>query len=158
MLTDVYIDRDTKKVIGGSIVPLYTYAPSDGNFRAVPVYEIMNDTELRRQLTTDDIDRAANAHGITTRVVFGHEMDIASVTDPYCDLTFTEKTELNNEYSAELEKYCKEKSLMYINANENIRAALSVAPERKYLLDHIHPNASTGVIMYSEAVLSAKTR
>ncbi len=309
MLTDVYIDRDTKKVIGGSIVPLYTYAPSDGNFRAVPVYEIMNDTELRRQLTTDDIDRAANAHGITTRVVFGHEMDITSVTeryyfneegfirskatglaltdemkknalyqemnkaesicfvgdsvtegtknggcpwyepieelfpdkeitnyskggctasymtkhaddipqaglyvialgtndvryrdkaicamtaesftseldslkdklsakspnakfvfiapwystdgDPYCDLTFTEKTELNNEYSAELEKYCKEKSMMYINANENIRAALSVAPERKYLLDHIHPNASAGVIMYSEAVLSAKTR
>ena len=48
--------------------------------------------------------------------------------------------------------------MMYINANENIRAALSVAPERKYLLDHIHPNASAGVIMYSEAVLSAKTR
>ena len=59
---------------------------------------------------------------------------------------------------AAFEKYCKEKSLMYINANENIRAALSVAPERKYLLDHIHPNASAGVIMYSEAVLSAKTR
>ena len=36
MLVDVYIDRDTKKVIGGSIVPLYTHASADGNFRAVP--------------------------------------------------------------------------------------------------------------------------
>ena len=154
----------------------------------------MNDTELRRQLTTDDIDRAGlyvialgtndvryrdKAICAMTAESFTSELDslkeklsakspnakfvfiapwYSTDGDPYCDLTFTEKTELNNEYSAELEKYCKEKSMMYINANENIRAALSVAPERKYLLDHIHPNASAGVIMYSEAVLSAKTR
>ena len=76
--------------------------------------------------------------------------------DPYCDLTFTEKTELNNEYSAELEKYCKEKSLCFINANGYIKEKLTYYPDRTFLLDHIHPNASKGVEMYSQAVLSAK--
>ena len=83
MLIDVYIDRNTKSVIGGSIVPLNTHAPADGNFRAVPVYDIMNDPELRKELTTDDINRAAESNEIITNVVFGHKMDISSITERY---------------------------------------------------------------------------
>lgn len=306
MLTDVYIDRDTKRVIGGSIVPLYTHARANGNYRAVPIYDIMNDTELRKQLTTDDTDRAANANNIITNVVFGHKMDISSVTeryyfnengfirskttgltltdemrsgilytamdransvcfigdsvtegtknggcpwyepieeylggktvsnyskggctasymtqradeipaaelyvialgtndvryrdeeicamtaesyvaeidrlkerllsktpgaefvfiapwysadgDPFCKLPFADKTALNDEYSSALEKYCAENSLGFINANVYIGKKLTAEPDRVYLLDHIHPNPSKGVIMYSEAVLAA---
>ncbi|MDE5577741.1 MAG: CapA family protein [Oscillospiraceae bacterium] len=307
MLVDVYIDRDTKQVIGGSVVPLYTHARADGNFRAVPIYDIMNDTELRKQLTTDDIERAAYSNGIVTKVVFGHEMDITSVTeryyfnengfirskssglelteemrdgllwsaiersdsvcfigdsvtegtknggcpwyepmeeyfadkkifnyskggctvsymtqrtddipaaglyvialgtndvryrdesicamtpddyvsemnglkeklsavspsakfifiapwystdgDPYCSMSYNEKTALNDEYSFALEQYCKNNSVGFINANEYIKNSLSKAPDRRYLLDHIHPNPAEGVRLYSEAVLSAK--
>ena len=310
MLVDVYIDRDSKQVIGGSIVPLYTYSPADGNYRAVPVYEIMNDKELRKQLTTDDIDRASDAHGIITDVVLGHEMDITSITeryyfnaegyirskttglvltddmkesslyramdeagsicfvgdsvtegtknggcpwyepieeyfpgkdisnfskggctvsymldnidlipvadlyvvaigtndvryrdasvcamtydeyinridqlksklldkspnadfvfiapwysteaDIYSPLEFEDKTALNNQYSTALEKYCSDNGLTYINANDYISGILTTSPDITYLLDHIHPNASKGVVMYSEAVLlSGKDR
>ena len=304
MLTDVYIDRAEKKIIGGSIVPLYTHARADGNYRAVPIYEMMHSSELRQQLTTDDIDRAANAHGIITDVVFGHKMDISSVTeryyfneagflrtragglkltekmkqgtlcqalnqaqricfigdsvtegtknggcpwyepieeyypgkkicnyakggctvsymlqhadeipeadlyiialgtndvryrdestcamtaerytesirelknklmskqsdadfvfiapwystdgDPFCSLSFTEKTAMNQAYAEALKAYCAEQSVKYINPNDYIRNALTVSPDRVYLLDHIHPNASKGVVMYTEAVL-----
>ena len=304
MLTDVYIDRAEKKIIGGSIVPLYTHARADGNYRAVPIYEIMHSLDLRQQLTTDDIDRAANAHGIITDVVFGHKMDISSVTeryyfneagflrtragglkltekmkqgtlcqalnqaqricfigdsvtegtknggcpwyepieeyypgkkicnyakggctvsymlqhadeipeadlyiialgtndvryrdestcamtaerytesirelknklmskqsdadfvfiapwystdgDPFCSLSFTEKTAMNQAYAEALKAYCAEQSVKYINPNDYIRNALTVSPDRVYLLDHIHPNASKGVVMYTEAVL-----
>ena len=307
MLVDVYIDRDSRQVIGGSVVPLYTHARADGNFRAVPIYDIMNDPVLRGQLTTDDIMLAASANDIVTEVVFGHKMDITSVTeryyfnkngfirtkatglavtdemrsgllytamekagsicfigdsitegtknggcpwyepieeyfqdkdilnyskgactvsymtnmaadipdaqayvvalgtndvryrnedvcamtaeefiseigklkealsskpsfkdiifiapwystdgDPFCSLSYSEKTALNNEYSEALERYCAEQSIGFINANDRIRTALTFSPDSKYLLDHIHPNASEGVIMYSEAVLSRK--
>ena len=74
--------------------------------------------------------------------------------DPFTDLTYPEKTKLNEEYSGALEKYCQNNKLMYINPNPTIRKALEIAPDSRYLLDHIHPNASKGVIMYSEAVLS----
>lgn len=307
MLVDVYIDRENKQVIGGSIVPLYTHARADGNFRAVPICEIMNNAELRSQLTTDDLERAANSNRMITNVVFGHEMDITSVTeryyfnengfirskttgielteemksgmlypeiekagsvcfvgdsvtegtknggcpwyepiealfpdkrflnyskggctvsymlerkdeipdaelyvialgtndvryrdetmcamtaddyvsrmnalvdalsgkpsfskailiapwystdgDPYCSLSFGEKTRLNEEYSSALESYCKDRSVGFINANEQIKSVLLTAPDRKYLLDHIHPNSTKGVIMYSEAVLKER--
>lgn len=304
MLVDVYVDRDSKQVTGGSIVPLYTYAPADGNYRAVPIYEIMTDPEVRSHLTTDDIARAALANETVTEVVFGHKMDITSVTeryyfngdgfmrtkttglvltdemtdgtwycamenagticfigdsvtagnenggcgwyepieeffpdktiinyslggvcvgymvefadeipladlyvialgtndvryrnpdvcamtseefvtqisvikdalksrnpgaeflfvapwysteaDPYCSLSYEEKTALNNEYSDALEKYCADNSLMFINANNYIKNTLDKAPDGVYMLDHIHPNSSKGVIMYTEAVL-----
>lgn len=304
MLVDVYIDRDSLKVIGGSVVPLYTYAPADGNYRAVPIYQIINDTGIRKTLTTDDIERASSANEIITEVVLGNKLDRYSVTeryyfdkngyirtrttglvltedmrdgllyqalnsnkkicfigdsvtegtknggvpwyepleeyfpgkeilnyskgsctvsymidhmdeipeadlyvialgtndvryrdenicamtsedyikridelkngllaknkdagflfiapwysteaDPYCSLGFDGKTALNKEYSEALEKYCTDRSFMYINANDYIRGILTTSPDKNYLLDHIHPNASKGVIMYSEAVL-----
>ncbi len=83
ILTGVYIDRDTKEVIGGSVVPLYTHARADGNYRAVPIHDIMFSKELRAQLTTDDISKAADANETITSAIFGHKMDISSVTERY---------------------------------------------------------------------------
>ena len=83
MLVDVYIDPETKELVGGSVVPLYTQSTVDGNYRAIPVYDIVNDPELRSTLSTDDYLRAAQANATVTRVVFGHEMDISSVTERY---------------------------------------------------------------------------
>lgn len=305
MLVDVYIDRDTKQVIGGSIVPLYTQSPVDGNYRALPIYEIENNDELRKQLSTDDYARAKNSNDIITKVVFGSEMDISSVTeryyfnetgflrlkneglslteemksgtlyksleaadsicfigdsltegtknggcpwyepmekylfnkkilnyskggctisylneradeipeaelyviaigtndvryrdenqcamtsdiyidrieelrrklteknsyaefvfiapwystdgDPYCSLSYSAKTSLNDEYSEALKEYCRDENLGYINANPYLKEILKNNPNSKYLLDHIHPNAGAGIVMYSEAVLS----
>lgn len=304
MLIDVYIDRETKGVIGGSIVPLYTCAPADGNFRAVPICDLMNDQELRAQLTTDDIDLAENANNIITNVVFGNKIALSSMTerfyfdqngylrtkttgialskqmengtlssamqkaericfigdsvtegtknggcpwyepmealfpdkiflnyskggctvsymtqkadeipsadlyvialgtndvryrneltcamtseayveemnalitklsessnaefvliapwystdgDTVCSMPYSQKTALNEEYTDALKDYCTAHSYGYINANTYIQKILSVTPDRTYLLDHIHPNATKGVVMYSEAVLS----
>lgn len=304
MLIDVYIDRSSKEIIGGGIVPLYTYAPADGNYRAVPVYDIATDPSVRAGLTTDDIERAEEANSIITEVVFGNSMPISSVTyryyfdkdgfirskatglvitdamkegtlykamsgadsicfvgdsvtegtknggcpwyepveeyfpgknisnfskggctisyiidnidsipaadlyviaigtndvryreesfcamtaedfitrygeltdkllkkspdagfvliapwystdgDKYTPLTYAEKTALNDEYSAALERYCADNTFMYINVNGRLKSILDTSPDRTYLLDHIHPNASKGVVLYSESVL-----
>ena len=308
ILTDVYIDRTTKKIIGGSIVPLYTYAQVDHNYKAVPVYNIMSDTALREQLSTDDLSRAERANNIITEVVFGHRMDISSVTeryylnengflrspatglaltdsmkngtlyralegadsvcfigdsvtegtknggcpwyepileycngktisnyskggctvsymtdrideipaadlyvialgtndvryrdssicamtsedyiealdklrtgllshtpkaqfvfiapwystdgDPFCTMSYDQKAAMNEEYSSALEQYCRKQKIDFINANGTIQRTLRTSPDRIYLLDHIHPNSSKGVVMYSEAVLSEQT-
>ena len=304
MLIDVYVDRNSKQVIGGSIVPLYTFAMGNGNFKAVPMYCILQ-YNLQQTLTTDDIALADQANRLVTKVVFGNEMPLSSVTERYyfdesgfirsktdalvmtsqmrsgtlwkamenvnkicfigdsvtegtknggcswyepmeavladkeiinyskggctvsymvdrCDLipdaelyvvalgtndvryrdqqlcamsshefiiqmdqlvqglkmkpsckdivfiapwystdgdevsrlSYQDKTKLNEEYSDALESYCREQSLGFINPNGYIREVLSVSPDRKFLLDWIHPNASLGVKLYSEAVLS----
>ncbi len=305
MLVDVYVDRQSKKVIGGSIVPLYVHARADGNFRAVPPYAILHDSVLRSQLTTDDEAVAAQANRIVTEVVFGHGMDVTSQTGryyfdkkgfirvktgglelsnemrngklfkvlesaktvcfigdgvtagtknggcgwyepieehldgktvrsfakggctvsymlghvgeipqsdlyvialgandvryrderfcamtaegyvdsldqlrialtkaspsakfvfiaPWCSLDgdplncipYAQKVALTSEYANALEKYCNGKSIPFINANGAISSALRIAPTGRCLLDHMHPNAADGVLLYAKAVLS----
>lgn len=83
ILVEVYIDKATKKIIGGGIVPLYTQATADGNYRALPIYEIQYNKELRKQLSTDDLARADTANKIITNVLFGHEMDMSAITPRY---------------------------------------------------------------------------
>lgn len=306
-LIDVYIDRDTKKVIGGGVIPLYTQSSIDGNFRAIPIYEIEYNEKLRNQLSTDDYERARIAHTTVTEIMLGYPIDISNVQktyyfnengyiraktgglmiteemkegllyrtlnkvdsvcftgdsvtegtknggcgwyepigeqfpdknilnfskggctvsylidhvdsipeadlyvvaigtndvryrdntlcamtpeefveristlrknltakspdagfiwiapwystdgDPYCELTVAEKTVLNNSYSDALQKYAEQIGDGYINANPYIQTKLTQKPQNEYLIDHIHPNAGKGVIMYSEAVLSYK--
>lgn len=307
MLVDVYIDPATKEIIGGSVVPLYTYAPADGNYKAVPIYEIMNNPAVRSELTVDDLGRAAKAHEIVRKVVFGDHLDMHSISeryyfnengfirtrnkgldltdsiknstlykamsgsdkicfvgdsitegtknggcpwyepvesffagkailnyskggctvsymlehineipeadlyvialgtndvryrdestcamtsdeyikrldvlkekllarssgcsfifiapwystdgDPFCKMSFAEKTAMNNEYSASLEKYCSDKGFVFIDPNGYIRDMLKASSAGTYLIDHIHPNAASGVVMYSKAVLMSK--
>lgn len=304
MLVDVYISRATNQVIGGSIVPLYTQSAIEGNYRALPIYDITHDSSLRKQLSTDDLARAEIANNIISDVVFGHKMDISSVTeryyfdssgfirskadgleltdemksgklfkamqkadsicfigdsvtegtknggcpwyepieeyftdktinncskggctvsymtdniesipqadlyvialgtndvryrdesicamtaedyvskldmlkamlsqksanaefifiapwystdgDPFCNMSYSGKTAMNEEYSSALEAYCRTQNTDYINPNGYIRQKLTITPDSYYLLDHIHPNCSSGVVMYSEAVL-----
>ena len=83
MLVDVYIDKASKQIIGGGIIPLYTYSSLEGNYRAVPVYDVMNNQKLRSEMSTDDYSRAAAANKLITKVVFGNGMDISSVTERY---------------------------------------------------------------------------
>ena len=73
--------------------------------------------------------------------------------DPFCKLSFEDKTKLNDQYCESLGKYCKEKGHIYINANAYISDTLKTAPVQTYLLDHIHRNAGNGVVLYSRAVL-----
>ena len=306
-LIDVYIDRESKKVIGGGVIPLYTQSSVEGNFRAIPIYEIEYNKELRTQLSTDDYEKARTAHNTVTEVMLGNAIDISNVQpvyylnekgyirtpqgglmiteemksgkfyqsidsagsicfvgdsvtegtknggcgwyepikehfenknimnfskggctvsylidnadsiptaelyvvaigtndvryrdenvcamtpedfsqkigqlrnkltaknanakfvwiapwystdgDPYCELSVSEKTDLNNKYSNALELYAETIGDVYINANPYIEEKLTQAPQSEYLLDHIHPNAGKGVIMYSEAVLSCE--
>lgn len=305
-LADVYIDRSTKKVIGGGVVPLYTQSTVDGNFIPIPINKIENDPELRAQISTDDYGRAKTAHAVVTRVMLGVEEDISAACGSYlfnengyirrkvtglkltndmksgtlysaiekasgicfigdsltegtmnggrpwyepieehfpgksfsnfskggatikdmidgassipaaglyviaigtndihclndqtCALTaadyieraeelrrlligkdpsagiifiapwhstdggeisrlgFADVVSVNNEYSAALKNYCAENSLGFIDPNPFIRKKLEQAPQSLYLLDRIHPNASRGLIMYSEAVLAS---
>lgn len=305
MLIDVYVDRETKEVIGGSIVPLYTQASLNGNYRALPIHEILTNSSLREQLSTDDLLRAKEANETVTKVVFKQPMDITTVTeryyfdengyvrskatgleineqmrngvlfrkleeaqticfigdsvtegtrnggcpwyepieeylggrtilnyskggctvsymtdhqgsipqadlyvialgtndvryrdkklcamtkeayveelgklqaglkekspeaefvfvapwcstdgDPYCDMSYDEKTRMNEEYTEALRQYCADNGMIFVNANPYIRRALDKAPSEEYLLDHIHPNSMKGVVLYSEAALT----
>lgn len=82
ILAEVYIDRKTKKIIGGSIVPMWTFAQMNGNYRPVPL-NFIADGEFSSRLTTDDLARAEEINRIITSTVFGHEFYFDMVREKY---------------------------------------------------------------------------
>lgn len=75
-LVEVYIDRDTKKILGGSIIPLWTESKLDGNYRALPTYEIFTNKNLRGELSTRDLERVDEVLRHITKVMLGVEVDL----------------------------------------------------------------------------------
>ena len=82
-MIEVYIDRATKKVIGGSVIPMWTQSALRGNYRALPIYDIVNDPMLGRAISTRDMERVEYIHKHITRVMLGAELDLNLVQEKY---------------------------------------------------------------------------
>lgn len=113
-LVEVYIDRTTKEVIGGGIIPMWTYSNVDGNYTPVPIYDIVNNSEVRKGITTDDMERVEEVHGHITSVMLGERvgMDMAQERYYYNSngfaRTMTEEIRLTDEMkSGEFWQKCK---------------------------------------------------
>lgn len=85
VLVEVKVDRASKEVIGGSIIPLWTEAQQDGQFRAVPVGEIVANDSLRGDFTNYDLIRVDEVQRLATSVMLGTELDLqmARVRQPF---------------------------------------------------------------------------
>lgn len=82
-LIEVFIDPDTHEVTGGGLIPMWTTAQADGNYRPIPIWDIMTDDELRSQLTVDDLARVAEVHEHITGVVLGEPMRLDMIEPDY---------------------------------------------------------------------------
>lgn len=82
-LIDIYIDRTTKEVIGGGIVPMYTQSVIAGTYRALPIYEIQYNEALRNQLSTDDFENAKVAHNAVMQAALEVCPDVSGITKRY---------------------------------------------------------------------------
>ncbi len=75
-LIEIHVDRTTKKILGGAIIPLWTQARLDGNYRALPTYEIFTNANLRGQLSTRDLERVDAVLKHVTKIMLGVEVDL----------------------------------------------------------------------------------
>jgi fucose 4-O-acetylase-like acetyltransferase len=82
-LVEVYIDRDTKEVIGGAIVPMWTESPYSGNYRALPLYQILTDQGLGATLSTRDMERVDQAIEHISSVMLGTNIPLQLVQERY---------------------------------------------------------------------------
>ena len=82
-LIEVYIDRETKRPIGGGIIPMWTSCPADGNYRAVPIFDILTDPSLASAYTTTDLDRVTEVHDHITDVMLDTPLSIDMIESVY---------------------------------------------------------------------------
>lgn len=74
--------------------------------------------------------------------------------DPFSTLNPDQKDTLFKEYSKALEKYCHDKGFLFIDPHYRISEVLKKEISSHYLIDHIHPNASGGILLYSSSIVS----
>ncbi len=75
-MVEVYIDRSTKKVIGGAVIPMWVQSTLRGNYRALPIYEILNNPKLGDEISTYELERVEFIHRHITRVMLGTELGL----------------------------------------------------------------------------------
>ena len=78
---------------------------------------------------------------------------LAYYNDIHSKLTIEDRDALIDKYNASLKVLCAENGDIYIDANSAIRKYFRVRSRDDYILDHIHPSALKGVLLYCDAVL-----
>lgn len=82
-LIEVFIDPETHEIVAGGLIPMWATAQADGNYRPIPVADIMNDDSIRAMLTVDDMARVEEVHRHITGVVFGNEFSTDMIEPDY---------------------------------------------------------------------------
>lgn len=82
-IVEFYIDKTEKSINGASIIPMYTQSPSNGNFRALPIYSILKDDELQKEISILEMNRVSEVQKLITSVMLGVELTLDQVQDRY---------------------------------------------------------------------------
>ena len=82
-IVEVYIDRNSKEVIGSSIVPMWTTSTQSGNYRALPISDILTNDTLRATISTDDLARVSEVNKHISKVMLGKALDMNMVRERY---------------------------------------------------------------------------
>ena len=109
-LTEIYIDRQTKAITGIGVIPMWTQSQISGNYRALPIYDILHDDRLREQISAYDLERIEAVNKHITTVMLGKTVPFEDICERYfvtADGLFLTKSE----QAAITEK--AEKSVLY---------------------------------------------
>ena len=83
---------------------------------------------------------------------------ISTDGDQISALPYREKTAMTDEYTEALKLWTMETGDLFVDANAYLRQYLERYPQSDYLIDYIHPNATKGVELYSEAFLQVEDK
>ena len=103
-IVDLYFDKNSKKFIGSSIVPLYNQEYKPNHFRVLPIFKISNNSI---QITSNERKRVNIIQKLITKVMIGKEIPICEAKEKYFFINNT-YYDINNKES-NLKTLIKEK-------------------------------------------------
>ncbi len=115
-IVNIYIDKKDKNVIASGVVPMYTQEYKDGYFRALPIYDIMNDKKLYDSMSDYDLKRIEEISNMITKVMINKRMSLDNIESSYFFIKNNCTRESN--FSETIKKY-KDKKLYQLIENSN---------------------------------------
>lgn len=82
-ITKVYINKNNKKIIASSIVPMYTRGDNNGFFYNIPIYDIMNNEEITSEISNNELKHIKEIHDVITTTMLGIKLDIDNIEEEY---------------------------------------------------------------------------
>ena len=80
-IIDIYINKQTKKVVGASAIPMYTKEIRPKYFSAIPIYDLIKDNLT--SLTEEERKRVEEIQLMSTKVLVGKEFGINEIQKDY---------------------------------------------------------------------------
>lgn len=155
-----------KKAWGGSTSVILLEKRDELIQAAADVYVIAvgtNDVRYRdsRQCAMDAKAFVSNLDALRSAVAGKNRGAVFVFIAPWMSLDFDtvsklktgEKNDMLLQYTDALKKYCAGNGCLFVDPNPAIRQKLMREPYSDYLLDAIHPNAGSGIELYSSAVI-----
>lgn len=82
-IVEIYIDPNSKKVIASSVIPMYTHATDESNYRALPIYSILTEDGLKEEIGQYEMKRVKEVNEIVTSVMTGTKLSLDQAQDRY---------------------------------------------------------------------------
>ena len=70
-MTEIYFDRESREITGAAVIPMWTQSQLSGNYRALPIYDILHNAQLREELSTYDLERVEQVQQHITEIMLG---------------------------------------------------------------------------------------
>ena len=82
-MVDAYLDPRTGSPVGAGIVPMWGHAAMDGLYSALPIYSIMHDEDLQKDISSHDLERVQQVHSLVTSVMLGRRLGLDQLQEKY---------------------------------------------------------------------------
>ncbi|NLN65144.1 MAG: acyltransferase family protein [Clostridiaceae bacterium] len=80
-IVEIFLDPIDKKIICAGVVPMYTQCPINGNYRALPIYSIVNDHVLQGEISRYEFERVEQVVNTVTSVMLGTPLTIDQIQE-----------------------------------------------------------------------------
>ena len=116
-IVDLYIDKKTKKIIGCSVIPMYTKQIKKGYFIALPIYNIVK-KNLNESISEFEMDRINDVQNLITKVMLRKQVSLYNSKENYYFINNTYYSE--SSFIKVVEKYKDKELYKLINNSNNI--------------------------------------
>ena len=118
-IIDIYINKQTKKVIAASAIPMYTKEIKPKYFVAIPIYDLI--TNKLVDLDEKEKERVEKIQLMSTKVMVGKEIGIQDIQKSYFFInnSYFELSEEKN-FCKRLEKYSSHQIYQFFNSSNKI--------------------------------------
>ncbi len=130
------INKSTKKVIGTSVVPMYTKSISKGKYQAVPIYDIYTNEEIYNSFSDEEFKRVSKVQEVVTESMLDRKIGVDRLQKFYYVA--------NNEQDLDVKSALEDSSL---------KEKLDNAKEITFIGDSITHGTKNGLHGWQEALL-----